>query len=110
MKNDTIQKQLLEMERELRALKSPQGAIKNIFAYEANIQLPAEKVLITYEDGDNDIITRVYAMGNMWTGHFLSRVQDNKQYIVANEFGGGMYIEAYRIESTRPILSVENVS
>lgn len=106
--NDGIQKEIEELERELRALKCPQGTINNVQSYSASILNPSSKVRITYSDGNNDIITSIYLIGTAETNKVLTRVKNNIQYILITEDALG--IDGYRIVSTRPVLSVENVS
>lgn len=107
MDNNTLQQELNELKRELIALKSPQGPITNITGFTASIQNPGTKVKITYADGDNAIITRHYAIGNNWIHNVLTKVENNEQYILTYR---ASFIKGYQIVSTRPILSVENVS
>lgn len=109
MDKDTIQKELENIKKELRALKSPQGAINNIESYTATISNPALKVRITYADGKNDIITTVYVTGTHGGPHILTRIKNNQQYILSSHYIPG-WLEGFRIVSTRPIISVENVS
>lgn len=109
MNKDTIQKELENIEKELRVLKSPQGAINNVESYTATISNPALKVRITYSDGKNDIITTIYVIGTHDAPRILTRIKNNQQYILTSH-NAPSWIEGFRIVSTRPILSVENVS
>lgn len=109
MDNERLQQELDWMVRELQALKSPQGSINNVESYSATIQNPAIKVKITYADGENDIITKVYITGTHDAPHILTKVNNNVQYILTSHLVPS-WIEGFRIVSTRPILSVENVS
>lgn len=108
MRNDEIQKELEWMVEELRNLKTPQGSINNVDSYSASISNPALKVKITYADGKNDIITKVYVVGTNDAAHVLTKASNNEQYILTSPFKPS-WIEGFRIVSTRPILSVENI-
>lgn len=108
MDKKDIQKELGWMENELRALKSPQGAITSVNGYFAYIDNPSAKVKITYEDGNNDILTKVYVVSpNMFRDTMLTTPNGNEQYILVYPETN---VQTYLIVSTRPILSVENVS
>lgn len=106
MNNNEFNNELLWMQNELMNLKSIQGTINNVESYSYVVNNPAEKVKIIYADGDDDIITRRYIMGEFtWPNAFLTTPHNNVQYILCENLN----IEAILLVSTRPILSVENV-
>lgn len=109
MDDKHIQDELVWMEQELRNIKSPQGPITNVNAFTAFTEDIGNVIKITYEDGDNDIITRVYVVGESLSVAVLSVPENNQQLILIYDHTPGT-IGGYRITSTRPILSVENFS
>lgn len=109
MNTQDLQKELVWMETEIRNLKSPQGAITTVNGYLAQIDDPTTKVKITYDSGKNDIITKVYVIGDALTDTLLTTPDENEQYILS-DVGVPGSVGGYRIVSTRPILSVENVA
>ena len=108
--SNSFQQTLKELEDELRNLKSPQGAIKNIPAYFYELISPQQfKYKITYADGDNDIITRMYTVGTSYVGHILTKPSNNTQYLLINDVGSQVDWDSILFESTREILSVQAV-
>lgn len=95
-----IQAMLENMEREIKALKCSHSIAADIrmftgWYYITNYDTP---IIITYEDGENEIMTDIYGEGAA-----LSTISNNQQkvFIAGNEYGTIIFVC-----STRPILSI----
>lgn len=100
MNNKDIQKTIKQAEKDLMDLKTTQGVIKTVqaFTYTFTPQSAFPHV-ITYENGENSIITDAYSNALVVFGY----VNNNTQIM----FNMSQSASDITLVSTRPIISVE---
>lgn len=97
-----IQAMLENIEREIKALKCSHSIATDIKAFEGYFYTREfdKPIIITYEDGQNAIITDVYGSVNG-----LSAVNNNQQRVYIKYDSSSTIIDFF-VCSTRPILSI----
>lgn len=101
MKEKSLKTTILELEREVRDLKTFQGGLKTVeaFTYTFTPSGVSGRFKITYSDGADAIITQIYSGASSW----LSKIENNIQYFWLQAQAATQVL----VVSTRPILSVE---
>lgn len=104
MNQENFQRLMLQLKLEITALKTAKKASPLIKMYSKTVQTPSTtptRFTITYEDGNQPIISEVQQVGG-WV--ILSTPSGNTQYILAREFSAAG--RDITVVSTRPIASI----
>jgi len=106
MNQETLQKTIKTFENELRDLKNVQGAIHSVAgyfkSYRVSSALQNQTLRLQFEDGDGPILC--YCPGSAFQVPF--KIQNGTQ----DYFFRFLFAGTYTFFSTRPIISITNVS